>query len=428
MTEPAVRAAAAVLADALVLRVVTFGRLLRKAGINPGQDGTVDAIRSLAVIDPTDPEQFYQAMQSNFVSSPDDLARFDELYFRFWRRPQEAGSEPPDRPNPLSIDLLQGGEARIPDPDSAPEGEETEDGLRAAAEEEAAEDQALSAGATERHELSELLEDESEGEDASEQEAIKAAYSPLEHLATKDFARMSPAELRQIRRLVRKLKPRLLILQTRRFRKAHGRADRLDFRRSIRQSLSKGDLIDLAWRKPRVARARVLLLCDVSRSMEKYSELLIHFIYVLASQVAGTEAFTFSTRLTRITPQLRARSVDQVLAQLPETEAAWSSGTTIGRCLMEFNRNWGERLVDGRTITIVLSDGWDRGDVSVLREEVARLKRRSRTLIWLNPMMSDRQYLPLCSGMRAAMPSIDFLLPCHNLASLEAFAERLSKI
>ncbi|MHB8688345.1 MAG: vWA domain-containing protein [Candidatus Dormibacteria bacterium] len=427
MTEPAVLDVATGLADVLVRRVVTFGRLLRREGINAGQDGTVDAIRSLELIDPTDPQQFYQALQSNFVSTRDDLIRFDELYFRFWRRASQDGSELlPEGPRSLSIDFPQGTDNRLDEPETATSSEGDE-GQRSRATIEDSGSEPLLRTAPDHRELSELLEDDSEGEEAADQEAARAAYSPLEYLTTKDFAMMSPAELIQVRRLVRKIKPRLLHLQTRRYRKAYGRADMLDFRRSLRQLASMGDLIDLSWRKHRVDRARVVLLCDISRSMEKYSELLIHFIYVLASQVAGTEAFTFSTRLTRITLELRARTVDQVLARLLESQAGWSSGTTIGRCLADFNHEWGERLVDGRTVTIVMSDGWDSGDVAVLREQVSQLKRRSRVLIWLNPMMSDRQYVPICSGMRAAMPSIDFLFPCHNLASLQAFAERLAR-
>jgi uncharacterized protein len=428
VTEQAVPEAASALAQLLVRRVVLFGRLLREAGVTPGQEGTLDAVRSLELIDPTDREQFYQALQSNLAASRDDIGRFDELFFSYWKRPKPEGSEmPPDRPNPLSAESLPGVEPRADEPRAGdhPEREAEEEASLASQTE--PESQAPKTESTQRRELNELLEDESAGEDADDQEALEAAYSPAEHLAKKDFGRMSAAELRQIKQLVRRLKPRLLRLETRRYRKAHGRGERLDFRRSLRQSVSKGDLIDLAWRRHRLERARVVVLCDISRSMEKYSELLIHFIAVLASHVPGTEAFTFSTRLTRITPQLRSRTVEEMLNRLPESEAGWSSGTTIGRCLVEFNREWGERLVDGRTLTIVLSDGWDRGDIAVLREQVALLKRRSRILIWLNPMMSDREYMPLCSGMRAAMPSIDYLLSCHNLASLQSFAERLAR-
>ena len=423
--DSATLAHAAESADRIVQRLVIFGRLLREAGVSRGEGGTMDALRSLKVIDITDRDQFYQALQSNFVSGPDDIATFDEIFRRFWQpRSDSAGRDPvPDRPSPLSVT-----DPRQPDVSDRDDRRGGDEGAprRSQSQAEAAdpgdshnEDEVLDG-----RRLTQLLEDE-DGGVAADDKSWQAAYSPLETLASQDFGRMSPAELRQVIALVRRLRPRLLTLPTRRYKQADGSSARLDFRRSIRRSLSQGDMLELAWRKRRTEKARIVVLCDVSRSMERYSLLLLHFIYVLASQVHGTEAFTFSTRLTRITGELQGPSPDVVLDRLMAREAAWSSGTAIGRCLSEFNSTWAERLLDGRTVTVVLSDGWDRGEAGLLREQVAQIKRRSRTLIWLNPMMSDKQYAPLCTGMRAALPYIDFLLPCHNISSLQAFADRL---
>jgi len=198
----------------------------------------------------------------------------------------------------------------------------------------------------------------------------------------------------------------------------------VDLRRSMRANLTRGEIIELRRRSRRRRKVRLVLLCDVSGSMDLYSRFLLQFLYALQNVFGRVETFTFATRLTRVSELLRGPSYKSALRRLTEVRD-WSGGTRIGDSLRDFNREWGH-LVDRRTIVLVLSDGWDTGEPEVLAQEMLSLKRRAGRVIWLNPLLGNPSYEPLTRGMAAALPLIDHFAAAHNLASLRELAGHLT--
>jgi hypothetical protein len=198
----------------------------------------------------------------------------------------------------------------------------------------------------------------------------------------------------------------------------------VDLRRSIRANLMKGEILELRWRERRRRKVRLVLICDVSGSMDLYSRFLLQFLYALQNVFGRVETFTFATRLTRITEQLKGPSYRLALQRLTQVKD-WSGGTRIGDSLREFNRQWGH-LLDRRTIVLLLSDGWDTGEPEDLAAEMLALKRRAGRVIWLNPLLGNPSYEPLTRGMAAALPLVDHFAAAHNLASLRDLASHLT--
>jgi hypothetical protein len=185
-----------------------------------------------------------------------------------------------------------------------------------------------------------------------------------------------------------------------------------------------GEALDLRFRKRRPRKTRIVALCDVSGSMDLYSRFLLQFLYALQGTVARVESFVFSTRLRRVTDLLRQPDYALALRGLSAEVHDWSGGTRIGACLAEFNRDHPE-LVDGRTVTVILSDGWDTGDPALLGAEMESLQLRSRRVIWLNPLLGSPGYEPLTQGMQAALPHVSVFAPAHNLSALRALERHL---
>jgi uncharacterized protein with von Willebrand factor type A (vWA) domain len=199
----------------------------------------------------------------------------------------------------------------------------------------------------------------------------------------------------------------------------------LDLRRTLRASVgNSGEVLDLRFRSRKPRKTRIVALCDVSGSMDLYSRFLLQFLFALQGSVARVESFVFATELRRITDALRGRSYGEALRELSHEAPGWSGGTRIGESLAAFNADYG-RLVDRRTVVIVLSDGWDTGDPAILSEAVQLLRRRSRRLVWLNPLLGSPEYEPLTVGMQAALPHVSVFAPAHNLASLRALERHL---
>jgi uncharacterized protein with von Willebrand factor type A (vWA) domain len=180
------------------------------------------------------------------------------------------------------------------------------------------------------------------------------------------------------------------------------------------------------WRRRRTEPRSLVLLCDISGSMERHARLLLRFSHALSRALVRTEAFVFGTRLTRITPQLRRRDPDEALARVSAAVGDWSGGTRIGGSFREFNQRWARRVLPTSGVVLVVSDGWDRGDPALVGTETARLRRNCHRLIWLNPLAGATDYRPLAAGMAAAFPHLDVFLPAHDLASLEHLARVLA--
>src|SRR5438445_304676 len=262
---------------------------------------------------------------------------------------------------------------------------------------------------------------EDEPEEAGDPLSVPLA-SEAEGLVNQDFSTFGADQLDELLRLTVKIARRLAHRMSRR-RRPVKRKGRVDLRRTLRANLTRGDLIELRFRERKRKKVRLVLLCDVSGSMDLYSRFLLQFLFALQNVFGRVETFIFSTRLTRITELLRGRSYRQVLRRLTDVRD-WSGGTRIGESFAQFNREW-PHLVDRRTIVIVLSDGWDTGEPDVLATELMRIKRRAARLIWLNPLLGNPSYEPLTRGMAAAMPLIDDFAAGHNLAAFGDLAGKL---
>ncbi len=185
-----------------------------------------------------------------------------------------------------------------------------------------------------------------------------------------------------------------------------------------------GEILQLAWNCRKHKPRPLVVLCDISGSMERYSRLFLHFMYALVQGNKGIEAFVFGTRLTRLTPALRYKDVDTALDKVSEGVLDWSGGTRIGESLKSFNYLWSRRVLGRGSALIILSDGWDRGDAALLEREISRLQRSVSKLVWLNPLSGSPDYQPLVRGIRTVLPYVDEFLPFHNLESLERFAHQ----
>jgi uncharacterized protein with von Willebrand factor type A (vWA) domain len=253
-------------------------------------------------------------------------------------------------------------------------------------------------------------------------------YSDREVLRRKNFAELSDDELRAIRRMLASFTWQAGLRRTRRFRPGAGRT--FDLRRTLRQNLQYGgEVYRWSRKEPRYVPRPLVVLADISGSMERYTRLLLHFAYGLSRGFEkGGEIFVFSTRLTRITRPMKEKNVDQALRQVTGSVQDWSGGTRIGEALKSFNFHWGRRVLGHGAVVLLISDGWDQGNTDLLRREMARLQRSCYRLIWLNPLLGSEQYRPLARGMQTALPYIDDFLPVHNLASLEDLSLHLRSL
>jgi uncharacterized protein with von Willebrand factor type A (vWA) domain len=380
-----------VAARALGAAVPRFSALLRAQGLPVTLIQVLDAVRALDHLDIGDRDELYRGFRTVFVSRPEEVPIFDRCFDAFWRVGQPGEEGIPGLPVPTA-------------------GADTEE-------------LAIQGAGQKRETLAlDTWGDDDGGDDQGEPLGVPAV-SDQESLVGQDFATFAPDQLDEVLRLTIQIARRLARRISRRRRPVRRRG-RVDLRRTLRANLTRADLIELRFRARKRKKTKLVLLCDVSGSMDLYSRFLLQFLFAVQNVFRRVETFTFSTRLTRITEHLRSRSYRQVLRRLGEVRD-WSGGTRIGESLAEFNREWG-RLVDRRTIVIVLSDGWDTGDPDVLATELLRIKRRAARVIWLNPLLGNPSYEPLTRGMAAALPLVDHFAPAHNLASLRDLAQRLT--
>lgn len=254
------------------------------------------------------------------------------------------------------------------------------------------------------------------------------SYSHAELLQQKLFSEMSPEELETIKRLIQEMRWQAIQRQTRR-RVPDKNGKILQLRQMMRTAVRTGGVpLQLSWQSRKIKQRPLVLIADVSGSMEKYGRLLLQFFYSVSHSFGEVECFVFGTRLTRITHELKLKNIDRAVDEAARQVVDWSGGTRIGESLRTFNRQWSRRVLRRGAIVLIISDGWERGDVSMLRQEMAYLQRRSHRLIWLNPLLGRAGYQPLVEGMAAALPAIDDFLPVHNLQSLTELAHHLGKL
>jgi uncharacterized protein with von Willebrand factor type A (vWA) domain len=257
---------------------------------------------------------------------------------------------------------------------------------------------------------------------------LSKTYSQSELLRRKDFSEMTPGELEAVKLLMSRLLWYLGQRRTRRHRPGGGAV--LDMRRTWRRNLRYGgEIMEWAQRRPKFRPRPLVVIADISGSMERYTRLLLHFIYSLnAGSERTVEAFVFSTRLTRITRQLQDRDVERAMKEVSTAVQDWAGGTRIGSALKRFNYDWARRVLSRGAVVLLISDGWDRGEPALLAHEISRLQRSCHRLIWLNPLLGSPDYEPLTRGLQAALPYVDDFLPAHNLSSLEQLANHLSRL
>jgi len=374
----------------LTRAIVDFATLLRRQSLPITPRQAIDAARGLEHLDLADRQEVYLGLRALLVTRPEEVAIFDRCFEAFWRRRTEADAVAEALAGPTL-------------PGDSPEPPIDSQGAR-----------------KERLEL-EGWGEEDDAEDGGEPLGVPVA-SETEALVARDFSTFSADQLDELLRLTVQIARRLARRVSRRRRPVRRRG-RLDLRRTLRANLTRAEIIELRYRQRKRRKVRLVLLCDVSGSMDLYSRFLLQFLFALQHVFARVETFTFSVHLTRVTDYLRARSYREVLRRL-QSVRDWSGGTRIGESLAEFNRHW-PHLVDRRTIVILLSDGWDTGDPEVLATELLRIKRRAGRVIWLNPLLGNPSYQPLTRGMAAALPLVDHFAAAHNLAALRELADRL---
>lgn len=379
---------------------VRLARRLREEGVPCTVTETLAARASLPHLDLSDALDAYFGLRPVFTSDPSDVPAFDRCFWSLWgERQEDAGREaPPDAEGREAAERRARGEEKDPEP--------AVERLRRAAGDGRAPDAAA----------------ESEDGDA----VAGAAFSPHEALARRSFETLDRRELRRLERAVDRLALRLATRRSRRYRPVP-RKGRVDLRRSFRQVLRHdGELVSLARRGRRRERPRIVLLCDVSGSMERHSRFLVRFL-LAAGRERDVETFVFGTRLTRLTRQIRQSRSGEVLDELSRRVPDWSGGTRIGACLARFLDEHGRTLLDQKTVVVILSDGLDRGEIDDLEHAMRGIHRRARKVIWLNPLLAGRDYEPEARGMKAALPYVDEFAPGHSLEALRELA-RLIRI
>jgi uncharacterized protein with von Willebrand factor type A (vWA) domain len=379
--------------DTSVIQGVTeLCRALRDRKVLATPAESIEAVRALGHVDFLDRDDVYHTLRLVLTTRREDLPIFDELFANWWSRSSATLALHANR-------VAARPQGRGPQPVPPPSG--TNSGFSVA-------------GWTAPNE---------QDEDA----ASVASSSAAESRGTKDFATFGTDELDEVRRLAARLARRLEARPSRRWRAVRrGDGDRLDLRRTFRLSLKTGgDLVELARRERKLRRTKLIALCDVSGSMDLYSRFLLQFLYALQHAFTRIETFAFSTRLVPITEALSRESYRAALDELARRERGWSGGTKIGASIAEFVERY-PRLVDRRTVVIVLSDGWDTGEPELLSAALSAIERRAGRIVWLNPLLGSPGYQPLTRGMQAALPHLDVFAPAHNLASLEALTKHLA--
>ena len=374
--------------------ILQFTRLLRAAGLAVGPEKAVRATEAVLAAGLDNPKTLYWALHAVLVNRRAEREIFDQAFVLFWRDPGYLEQM-------LSLMLPQ------TRPDQQPEQAES----------------ALSRRIAES--LFKSRQDTApKAPDKLEFDAHET-WSASELLRAKDFEQMSADELKAARRAIEHLRLPLEVIRTRRFEPS-GRGPRLDLRRMLRETGAKGtDHLLPRYKRPRWRRPPVIVLCDISGSMDTYARVLLHFLYGLTNDRDRVHTFLFGTRLTNITRTLRCKDPDVAIARASKDVLDWSGGTRIGACLDEFNRRWARRVLGQNALVLLFTDGLDREGAHGLDTAARRLAANCRRLVWLNPLMRYDGYAPLAAGASALAAHVHERRSCHNLRTLEDLAASL---
>jgi uncharacterized protein with von Willebrand factor type A (vWA) domain len=391
----------------LATNVIVFGRALRANGFRAQPDRMIVLARALEIVGLRVRDDVRAAARAVLSRTKDEHDRFDAAFDAFWT----SGAADLSR----SMDESDAADSGAP---RASQGDEPPRAARTTAPTASAPAPAERDGAPDgRNDALHLVE----GDRAF-------TYSFAEGLYAKDFAKLNERELQRARELTDRQSWDLGRRLTRRMKRGR-RGGGFDPARTLRSSLRRGgEIVSLETRVRRTKQRDLVLLCDISGSMDRYSRLLLQFVHTVRHAVGNVEAFVFGTRLTRITRQLRHRSIQEAVDDVAASVADWAGGTRIGESIQTFNLRWGRRVLGRGAVIVIVSDGWDRGDVDLLAREMQRLQRSAFRLVWLNPLLGSAGYRPQTIGMKAALPFIDNFLPANNLKSLVQLAALLRSV
>jgi uncharacterized protein len=367
---------------------VAFATVVRRAGLAVPVGSVITLSQAFEAVGIDRRDNVYWAGRSVLVRRPEDVGVYDAAFGAFWDRLAR------------TTDMTQVVEELVTlaldDDDADPDSDNADD----------------------------------DGDEDDPGEMIAVRWSATETLRDKDFAEYTAEEFDEARKAMAKIRLIGSPRRSRRLQVAHGRkaTKRPDLRRSVRRALrTDGVVIHRAYRKPSERPRRIVLLCDVSGSMESYARALFRFCQAAVVGRGRVEAFTLGTRLTRVTRELASRDPDEALRKASARVLDWSGGTRLGDSVREFNDRWGVRGMARQSIVVVLSDGWDRGEPSVLAAQMERLHRVAYRVVWVNPLKAAPGYQPLARGMAAALPHVDVFIEGHSLASLEELAAVLAQ-
>jgi len=377
----------------LAENVMHFARLLRAAGLRLGPDRVVDCVKALELTDCNRRDDWYWTMSAVFLSKEEQRPIFDQAFRIFWRDPKLVEK--------MMAALLPKTYGR--------------------------------AGKTEQEQsqrLSDALFSQKKAEEAAKEQKIeidaRLTFSSREVLQRMDFDTMSAAELAEAKKMLVNLRLPLPMIRTRRH-EVNRSGGRINLRATLRESLREGgDVIPLVREAPVQIHPPLVVLCDISGSMNPYARMFLHFLHAITNDRDRVSVFVFGTRLTNITRQLRHRDVDVAMAKVAEAIKDWSGGTRIGWCLREFNWRWARRLLGQNACVLLVSDGLDREAGEGLAEEMQRLHKSCKQLVWLNPLLRYEKFEARPAGVRAMLPHVDRFLPVHNLKSLVDLAHQLT--
>ncbi|MCG6951129.1 MAG: VWA domain-containing protein [Betaproteobacteria bacterium] len=374
--------------------VMHFARLLRAAGMRVGPDRVIDCVRALEIAGTERRDDWYWTMSAVLLSREEQRPIFDQAFRLFWRDPKLV-----EKMMQLLLPKVYGRSAKPEDQQS----QRLTDALFGQKQQEA----------REREEQKVELD-------------ARLTFSTREVLQRMDFDTMSAAELTEAKKMIAELRLPLPMIRTRRF-SPNPRGRRVDLRATLRATLrGGGDVIPLVRAAPQKLHPPLVVLCDISGSMNPYARMFLHFLHAITNDRDRVTVFVFGTRLTNITRQLRHRDVDVAMARVAEAIKDWSGGTRIGACLREFNWRWARRVLGQNACVLLVSDGLDREAGEGLSDEVDRLAKSCRYLVWLNPLLRYEKFEARPAGVRAILPHVDLFLPVHNLKSLVDLAHTLS--
>jgi len=382
----------------ILIKLLGFTRHLMNSGVQVGLSQVVDFVRGVALTSLQE-EDIRTVGLSTLINRKEDIDKFNAAWENYWRgeKIDQAGS-------------------------SLPSQSHKSDGLLPRINNEST---AMRNNLSVQPQTIDISHDTDNNNETPNN--LATLYSPDEILRHKDFSKLSPDELLRARKLIQQMRLQMPLRRSRRLvLSIKGR--KLDIRKSLRNQIKYRELISTSWKDRKFKPRKIVLLCDISGSMAPYASMLIHFMYTLRQDNTAIETFVFGTKLTRITKLMQSKDIDRVLKRVSEEVQDWAGGTRIGESLHAFNTRWSRRMLQQGAIVIIISDGWDCGDVDLLSREMARLQRSSYRLIWLNPLLGTPGYEPLTRGIRAAMPFIDDFISAHSLASLEHLVRLLGEI